>query len=94
MKNLRAIREPEAGNREPYPDNGTRYLAPIVPPARYAMMAAMTSPAQARSPTNPLSARVRSLCFTAGVVVNVILGFLLSAVVFARYWTGVFAAPQ
>jgi uncharacterized membrane protein YadS len=34
------------------------------------------------------------LGFTAGVVVNVILGFLLSAVVFARYWTGVFAAPQ
>jgi uncharacterized integral membrane protein (TIGR00698 family) len=32
--------------------------------------------------------------FTAGVVVNVILGFLLSAVVFARYWTGVLEAPQ
>lgn len=34
------------------------------------------------------------LGFTAGVVVNVILGFLLSAVVFASYWTGVFGAPQ
>jgi uncharacterized membrane protein YadS len=32
--------------------------------------------------------------FTAGVVVNVILGFLLSAVVFANYWTGVFTAPE
>jgi uncharacterized integral membrane protein (TIGR00698 family) len=32
--------------------------------------------------------------FTAGVAVNVILGFLLSAVVFARYWTGVLEAPQ
>jgi uncharacterized integral membrane protein (TIGR00698 family) len=31
--------------------------------------------------------------FTAGVVVNVILGFVLSAVVFASYWTGVFSAP-
>jgi len=34
------------------------------------------------------------LGFTAGVVVNVILGFLLSAVVFANYWTGVFSAPE
>jgi uncharacterized membrane protein YadS len=34
------------------------------------------------------------LGFTAGVVVNVMLGFLLSAVVFANYWTGMFAAPQ
>jgi uncharacterized membrane protein YadS len=34
------------------------------------------------------------LGFTAGVVVNVILCFLLSAVVFARYWTGVLSAPQ
>jgi uncharacterized membrane protein YadS len=34
------------------------------------------------------------LGFTAGVVVNVILGFLLSAVVFADYWTGVFSAPK
>lgn len=33
------------------------------------------------------------LGFTAGVVVNVTLGFLLSAVVFARYWTGLFPAP-
>ena len=32
--------------------------------------------------------------FTAGVVVNVILGFLLSAVAFANYWTGVLAAPH
>jgi uncharacterized integral membrane protein (TIGR00698 family) len=31
--------------------------------------------------------------FTAGVVVNVILGFLLSAVVFASYWTGVLKSP-
>lgn len=37
------------------------------------------------------------LGFTAGVVVNVIvgfLGFLLSAVVFANYWKGVFTAPS
>jgi len=34
------------------------------------------------------------LGFTAGVVINVILGFLLSAVVFARYWTGVLEAAQ
>jgi uncharacterized integral membrane protein (TIGR00698 family) len=34
------------------------------------------------------------LGFSAGVVVNVILGFLLSAVVFANYWSGVFAAPH
>jgi uncharacterized membrane protein YadS len=33
------------------------------------------------------------LGFTAGVVVNVILGFLLSAVVFASYWKGVLGAP-
>jgi uncharacterized membrane protein YadS len=32
--------------------------------------------------------------FTAGVVVNVVLGFLLSAVVFASYWTGILEAPQ
>ena len=34
------------------------------------------------------------LGFTAGVVVNVILGFLLSAVVFAEYWTGLFTPSQ
>lgn len=34
------------------------------------------------------------LGFTAGVVVNVILGFLLSAVVFANYWSGVVAAAH
>jgi uncharacterized membrane protein YadS len=34
------------------------------------------------------------LAFTAGVVVKVILGFLLSAVVFAGYWTGLFSAQQ
>ena len=34
------------------------------------------------------------LGFTAGVVVNVILGFLLSAVVFERYWIGVLETPQ
>jgi hypothetical protein len=28
------------------------------------------------------------------VVVNVILGFLLSAVVFAEYWTGLFTPSQ
>ncbi|HEY5208583.1 MAG TPA: hypothetical protein VIJ42_03965 [Stellaceae bacterium] len=28
------------------------------------------------------------LAFTSGVVVNVILGFILSALVFASYWTG------
>ncbi|MGZ5917425.1 MAG: YeiH family protein [Methyloceanibacter sp.] len=33
------------------------------------------------------------LGFTAGVVVNVILGFLLSAVVFASFWTSLVAAP-
>jgi uncharacterized membrane protein YadS len=27
------------------------------------------------------------LAFTSGVIVNVVLGFLLSAVVFASYWT-------
>jgi uncharacterized membrane protein YadS len=32
--------------------------------------------------------------FTAGVVVNVILGFLLSAFVFASYWKGVMEATQ
>jgi uncharacterized membrane protein YadS len=32
--------------------------------------------------------------FTAGVVVNVILGFLLSAVVFASYWKGILEAVQ
>src|SRR6478736_5749737 len=34
------------------------------------------------------------LGFTAGVVVNVILGFLLSAVVFERYWIGLLEAPH
>jgi uncharacterized membrane protein YadS len=34
------------------------------------------------------------LGFTAGVVVNVILGFLLSAVVFERYWIGVLETPH
>jgi hypothetical protein len=34
------------------------------------------------------------LGFTAGVVVNVILGFLLSAVEFAEYWTGLFTPSQ
>ena len=34
------------------------------------------------------------LGFTAGVVVNVILGFLLSAVVFASYWMGVLETPR
>ena len=34
------------------------------------------------------------LAFTAGVVVNVILGFLLSAVVFAGYWTGLFSTQK
>jgi hypothetical protein len=34
------------------------------------------------------------LGFSAGVVVNVILGFLLSAVVFANQWTGVFTALE
>ena len=32
------------------------------------------------------------LGFSAGVVVNVILGFLLSAVVFAAYWKGLLPA--
>src|SRR5262245_14179872 len=32
--------------------------------------------------------------FTAGVVVNVALGFLLSAVVFASYWKGIMEAAQ
>jgi uncharacterized integral membrane protein (TIGR00698 family) len=34
------------------------------------------------------------LGFTAGVVVNVALGFLLSAVVFANYWKGIMEAAQ
>ncbi len=33
------------------------------------------------------------LGFTAGVVVNVILGFVLSAIVFADYWTSLVATP-
>jgi uncharacterized integral membrane protein (TIGR00698 family) len=33
------------------------------------------------------------LGFSAGVVVNVILGFLLSAVVFSGYWQGLVASP-
>src|SRR5262245_28406196 len=33
------------------------------------------------------------LGFSAGVVVNVVLGFLLSAVVFADYWIGAFDGP-
>ena len=34
------------------------------------------------------------LGFTAGVVVNVALGFLLSAIVFANYWKGIMEAAQ
>jgi uncharacterized membrane protein YadS len=49
-----------------------------------------------------LTARFRELAavgskpffgFSAGVVVNVILGFLLSAVVFADYWIGSVSGP-